>query len=96
MTTAEPPGGLGRRRFLRGAALAGAGLTTKRRRARRARLRGPAAAATAVAPFHGIHQASVIAAPAPHLRPRRPRRDRHKPRRTHRPAAHAHRPGPRR
>ncbi|ANP51338.1 deferrochelatase/peroxidase EfeB [Streptomyces griseochromogenes] len=47
--------GVGRRRFLRGAALAGAGLATG--------AAAPAAPTAAVAPFHGIHQASVIASP---------------------------------
>ncbi|WP_251096186.1 iron uptake transporter deferrochelatase/peroxidase subunit [Streptomyces sp. Caat 7-52] len=62
MTTAEPPEALGRRRFLRGAALTGAGLATS---AATPETTAPASAtaATAVAPFHGAHQASVIAAP---------------------------------
>ncbi|MFF7751602.1 iron uptake transporter deferrochelatase/peroxidase subunit [Streptomyces sp. NPDC007971] len=47
--------GVGRRRFLRGAALAGAGLATG--------AAAPAAPTAAVAPFHGGHQASVLAAP---------------------------------
>ncbi|GHE06295.1 iron uptake transporter deferrochelatase/peroxidase subunit [Streptomyces alanosinicus] len=62
MNSAERPDGLARRGFLRGAALAGAGLATS------------AAAPTAptatepgttdsVVPFHGVHQASAIAAP---------------------------------
>ncbi|MEU2305872.1 iron uptake transporter deferrochelatase/peroxidase subunit [Streptomyces misionensis] len=51
--------GLARRGFLRGAALAGAGLATS------AAAPGAAesGAANAVAPFHGPHQASAIAAP---------------------------------
>ncbi|MEU3986012.1 iron uptake transporter deferrochelatase/peroxidase subunit [Streptomyces sp. NPDC026672] len=56
----ERAGGVGRRGFLRGAALAGAGLAAGGAAA-------PATAASdarpAVAPFHGAHQASVIAAP---------------------------------
>ncbi|MEU5539820.1 iron uptake transporter deferrochelatase/peroxidase subunit [Streptomyces sp. NPDC020362] len=47
--------GVGRRRFLRGAALAGAGLATG--------AAAPAAPTATVAPFHGSHQASVLAAP---------------------------------
>ncbi|MGW4563473.1 iron uptake transporter deferrochelatase/peroxidase subunit [Streptomyces sp. NPDC004561] len=63
MSTAERPErseGLGRRRFLRGAALAGAGLATGA-----AAPEAPAATPTtaSVAPFHGEHQASATAAP---------------------------------
>ncbi|MEU6351896.1 iron uptake transporter deferrochelatase/peroxidase subunit [Streptomyces sp. NPDC047072] len=57
MSTTGRPGGVGRRGFLRGAALAGAGLTAG----------GAAAPASAVsgsiAPFHGVHQRSAIAPP---------------------------------
>ncbi|OIK28246.1 iron uptake transporter deferrochelatase/peroxidase subunit [Streptomyces malaysiense] len=59
MSTAERPSGLARRGFLRGAALAGAGLTT----GAAAPDPGTAGAKTALAPFHGVHQASAIAAP---------------------------------
>ncbi|MEU6511367.1 iron uptake transporter deferrochelatase/peroxidase subunit [Streptomyces sp. NPDC046942] len=52
------PGGLGRRGFLRGAALAGAGLATSA-----AAPAVPADGTPAIAPFHGVHQASAIAAP---------------------------------
>ncbi|MEU6773729.1 iron uptake transporter deferrochelatase/peroxidase subunit [Streptomyces sp. NPDC046759] len=56
--TAERPGGLARRGFLRGAALAGAGLAAS------AAAPGTTATTTAsMAPFHGVHQASAIAAP---------------------------------
>ncbi|MFH7334225.1 iron uptake transporter deferrochelatase/peroxidase subunit [Streptomyces sp. KHY 26] len=59
MSTAERPHGLARRGFLRGAALTGAGLATG--------AAAPGAATTeptaALAPFHGVHQASAIAAP---------------------------------
>ncbi|MFG3200787.1 iron uptake transporter deferrochelatase/peroxidase subunit [Streptomyces sp. NPDC048192] len=55
----ERTGGLARRGFLRGAALAGAGLATSA-----AAPGGTTAdAAAAIAPFHGVHQASAIAAP---------------------------------
>ncbi|MFH8342423.1 iron uptake transporter deferrochelatase/peroxidase subunit [Streptomyces sp. AM6-12] len=59
MSTAERPNTLARRGFLRGAALAGAGLATS------AAAPEPAAGApaSALAPFHGVHQASAIAAP---------------------------------
>ncbi|MFK0137194.1 iron-dependent peroxidase [Streptomyces sp. S816] len=60
MSTAERHHGLARRGFLRGAALAGAGLATSAA----APDPGPAAEApSALAPFHGVHQASAIAAP---------------------------------
>ncbi|MEU3420716.1 iron uptake transporter deferrochelatase/peroxidase subunit [Streptomyces murinus] len=60
MSTAERHHGLARRGFLRGAALAGAGLATSAA----APDPGPAAEAPyALAPFHGVHQASTIAAP---------------------------------
>ncbi|MEU6366779.1 iron uptake transporter deferrochelatase/peroxidase subunit [Streptomyces sp. NPDC046931] len=59
MTTPPPPSGVGRRGFLRGAALAGAGLAAGGAAA-------PAGAdgtvAPPVAPFHGPHQQSVLAA----------------------------------
>ncbi|MEU9481448.1 iron uptake transporter deferrochelatase/peroxidase subunit [Streptomyces sp. NPDC048191] len=58
MSTGERPDGLGRRGFLRGAALTGAGLATS--------AAAPSTVATtpaSVAPFHGVHQASAIAAP---------------------------------
>lgn len=60
MNTAQRPHGPARRGFLRGAALAGAGLATGA-----AAPAGPTASATAtaVAPFHGAHQASVTAVP---------------------------------
>ncbi|MFJ9930346.1 MULTISPECIES: iron uptake transporter deferrochelatase/peroxidase subunit [Streptomyces] len=51
--------GLARRGFLRGAALAGAGLAGSAA----APVAAESGAANAVAPFHGPHQASVIAAP---------------------------------
>ncbi|MFF7122190.1 MULTISPECIES: iron uptake transporter deferrochelatase/peroxidase subunit [unclassified Streptomyces] len=50
MSGTDRPGAVGRRGFLRGAALAGAGLAT-----------GAAAPTAAVVPFHGTHQASVLA-----------------------------------
>ncbi|MFG2123443.1 iron uptake transporter deferrochelatase/peroxidase subunit [Streptomyces sp. NPDC048710] len=50
MSGTDRPDGVGRRGFLRGAALAGAGLAT-----------GAAAPTAAVVPFHGAHQASVLA-----------------------------------
>ncbi|KUN09733.1 peroxidase [Streptomyces yokosukanensis] len=59
MSSTERPDGVGRRRFLRGAALAGAGLATSAA----APAAAPATAADALAPFHGVHQASAIAAP---------------------------------
>ncbi|MEU3536085.1 iron uptake transporter deferrochelatase/peroxidase subunit [Streptomyces murinus] len=60
MSIAERHHGLARRGFLRGAALAGAGLATSAA----APDPGPAAEApSALAPFHGVHQASAIAAP---------------------------------
>ncbi|MEU3028422.1 iron uptake transporter deferrochelatase/peroxidase subunit [Streptomyces incarnatus] len=59
MSTAERPHGLARRGFLRGAALAGAGLATSAA----APDPGTAEAASALAPFHGVHQAAAIAAP---------------------------------
>ncbi|MER8056445.1 MULTISPECIES: iron uptake transporter deferrochelatase/peroxidase subunit [unclassified Streptomyces] len=59
MSTAERPHGLARRGFLRGAALAGAGLATSAA----APDPGTAEAASVVAPFHGVHQAAAIAAP---------------------------------
>ncbi|MCE3033756.1 iron uptake transporter deferrochelatase/peroxidase subunit [Streptomyces sp. CMSTAAHL-2] len=60
MSTAERHHGLARRGFLRGAALAGAGLATSAA----APDPGPAAEApSTLAPFHGVHQASAIAAP---------------------------------
>ncbi|MFC9927746.1 iron uptake transporter deferrochelatase/peroxidase subunit [Streptomyces sp. NPDC127190] len=55
-----PADGLGRRRFLRGAALAGAGLATGAAAPAAPEAAAPAAA---LAPFHGPHQASAIAAP---------------------------------
>ncbi|MFF4896313.1 iron uptake transporter deferrochelatase/peroxidase subunit [Streptomyces sp. NPDC001068] len=62
MSSQEKPGrsGVGRRGFLRGAALAGAGLTAG---GAAAPLTATAAATPAVAPFHGARQRSVIAAP---------------------------------
>ncbi|SCF74655.1 deferrochelatase/peroxidase EfeB [Streptomyces sp. DconLS] len=59
MSTAERHHGLARRGFLRGAALAGAGLATSAA----APDPGPTEAPSALAPFHGVHQASAIAAP---------------------------------
>ncbi|WP_327229493.1 iron uptake transporter deferrochelatase/peroxidase subunit [Streptomyces murinus] len=59
MSTAERHHGLARRGFLRGAALAGAGLATSAA----APDPGTAEAPSALAPFHGVHQASAIAAP---------------------------------
>lgn len=62
MSASTTTGGVGRRGFLRGAALAGAGLAT-------GGAAGPstadsdAAGAPPVAPFHGLHQQSVIAVP---------------------------------
>ncbi|MEU9971484.1 iron uptake transporter deferrochelatase/peroxidase subunit [Streptomyces sp. NPDC051014] len=53
-------GRVGRRGFLRGAALAGAGLAAG---GASAPVTGPDAAAPAVAPFHGARQLSAIAAP---------------------------------
>ncbi|MGW3208057.1 iron uptake transporter deferrochelatase/peroxidase subunit [Streptomyces sp. NPDC001135] len=50
--------GLGRRRFLRGAALAGAGLASSA-----AAPDSAAGTGSEIAPFHGVHQASVLAAP---------------------------------
>ncbi|MFS4093840.1 iron uptake transporter deferrochelatase/peroxidase subunit [Streptomyces sp. AF1A] len=61
MSTAERPErreGLGRRGFLRGAALAGAGLATSA-----AAPEAPGTSSAPVAPFHGVHQASAIEAP---------------------------------
>jgi deferrochelatase/peroxidase EfeB len=61
VSTAERPErreGLGRRGFLRGAALAGAGLATSA-----AAPEAPGSTTASVAPFHGVHQASAIAAP---------------------------------
>ncbi|MFI9808490.1 iron uptake transporter deferrochelatase/peroxidase subunit [Streptomyces sp. NPDC052301] len=58
MSDAERADGPGRRRFLRGAALAGAGLAMSA-----AAPNPPDGTAQAVAPFHGVHQASAIAAP---------------------------------
>ncbi|ASN28131.1 deferrochelatase/peroxidase EfeB [Streptomyces pluripotens] len=58
MNTAGRPEGLARRGFLRGAALTGAGLATGA-----AAPGTPAGPANAVAAFHGVHQASAIAAP---------------------------------
>lgn len=58
MSGAERSAGLGRRRFLRGAALAGAGLATSA-----AAPAGTAGTAPTIAPFHGVHQASAIASP---------------------------------
>ncbi|MEV7320513.1 iron uptake transporter deferrochelatase/peroxidase subunit [Streptomyces sp. NPDC093970] len=62
MSSQERPGrsGVGRRGFLRGAALAGAGLTAG---GAAAPLTATAAATPPVAPFHGARQRSVIAAP---------------------------------
>ncbi|MGW0765597.1 iron uptake transporter deferrochelatase/peroxidase subunit [Streptomyces sp. NPDC002676] len=60
MSSQEPTGGVARRGFLRGAALAGAGLAAGGAAAP-ATQPGPNAAP--VAPFHGVHQASVLAAP---------------------------------
>ncbi|GGU97194.1 iron-dependent peroxidase [Streptomyces filipinensis] len=57
-SSAGRPDGLGRRRFLRGAALAGAGLATGA-----AAPDGTPGAGPALAAFHGVHQASAIAAP---------------------------------
>lgn len=52
-------GGVGRRRFLRGAALAGAGLAA----GGAATPAGTSADGPPIAPFHGTHQQSAIAAP---------------------------------
>ncbi|MFF4489875.1 iron uptake transporter deferrochelatase/peroxidase subunit [Streptomyces sp. NPDC001544] len=52
-------GGVGRRRFLRGAALAGAGLAA----GGAATPTGASADRPTIAPFHGTHQQSAIAAP---------------------------------
>ncbi|WP_078883958.1 iron uptake transporter deferrochelatase/peroxidase subunit [Streptomyces sp. NRRL S-340] len=64
---AAPRGGVARRRFLRGAALAGAGLASGGAAASGTGAdlaAGPAGPALpAVAPFHGPHQQSVLAAP---------------------------------
>ncbi|MGW0883437.1 iron uptake transporter deferrochelatase/peroxidase subunit [Streptomyces sp. NPDC002671] len=60
MSAQEPTGGVARRGFLRGAALAGAGLAAGGAAAP-ATQPGPDAAPAA--PFHGVHQASVLAAP---------------------------------
>ncbi|MFF7355812.1 iron uptake transporter deferrochelatase/peroxidase subunit [Streptomyces filipinensis] len=57
-SSAGRPDGLGRRRFLRGAALAGAGLATSA-----AAPDGTAGAGPALTAFHGVHQASAVAAP---------------------------------
>ncbi|MFR9795037.1 iron uptake transporter deferrochelatase/peroxidase subunit [Streptomyces sp. MS06] len=54
-------GGVGRRGFLRGAALAGAGLAAGG--ASPPPSAGAAAAASAMPPFHGVHQGCVTAAP---------------------------------
>lgn len=59
MSSDGRPAGPGRRGFLRGAALAGAGLATSAAAAPRT----TATATNAVAPFHGVHQASAIATP---------------------------------
>lgn len=61
MSAAERPGGVGRRGFLRGAALASAGLAAGGAAA--APADGPSTGDTPPAPFHGVHQASVLAAP---------------------------------
>ncbi|GHI03909.1 peroxidase [Streptomyces cellostaticus] len=58
MSGENRPGTVGRRRFLHGAALAGAGLATGA-----AAPTAAVAPAAAVAPFHGPHQASVLAPP---------------------------------
>ncbi|MGN5381689.1 iron uptake transporter deferrochelatase/peroxidase subunit [Streptomyces lasalocidi] len=59
MSGAGRPDGLARRGFLRGAALAGAGLATSGAAAPQT----AAATTDTIAPFHGVHQASAIAAP---------------------------------
>jgi deferrochelatase/peroxidase EfeB len=58
VSTAERPEGLGRRGFLRGAALAGAGLATSA-----AAPDSTAETSPAIAAFHGVHQASALASP---------------------------------
>ncbi|MGV9249207.1 iron uptake transporter deferrochelatase/peroxidase subunit [Streptomyces sp. NPDC003710] len=60
MTTPPPTSGVGRRGFLRGAALAGAGLAAG---GAAAPVGGEGTVAPSVAPFHGPHQQSVLAAP---------------------------------
>ncbi|WP_225829688.1 iron uptake transporter deferrochelatase/peroxidase subunit [Streptomyces sp. NK08204] len=60
MSASQPSGAVARRGFLRGAALAGAGLATGGAAAPATQ---GASAAVPVAPFHGVHQASVLAAP---------------------------------
>ncbi|MCW7942867.1 peroxidase [Streptomyces hygroscopicus] len=62
MTTSPRTSGVGRRGFLRGAALAGAGLTTGGASAPAAG-DGPGADTPPIVPFHGAHQQSVLAAP---------------------------------
>ncbi|WNM32936.1 iron uptake transporter deferrochelatase/peroxidase subunit [Streptomyces sp. Li-HN-5-11] len=65
-TTRQTGPGVGRRGFLRGAALAGAGLAAGGAAAPAGGTAGDTgspAAATALAPFHGPHQQSVLAAP---------------------------------
>ncbi|WP_079060592.1 iron uptake transporter deferrochelatase/peroxidase subunit [Streptomyces bungoensis] len=61
MSAAERAGGVGRRGFLRGAALASAGLAAGGAAAPTAA--EPSTGDTPLAPFHGVHQASVLASP---------------------------------
>ncbi|MGW3360751.1 iron uptake transporter deferrochelatase/peroxidase subunit [Streptomyces bungoensis] len=61
MSAPEQAGGVGRRGFLRGAALASAGLAAGGAAA--APADGPSTGGTPLAPFHGAHQASVLAPP---------------------------------
>ncbi|MFE9608861.1 iron uptake transporter deferrochelatase/peroxidase subunit [Streptomyces sp. NPDC006012] len=68
MSTADGTDGVGRRRFLRGAALAGAGLAAGGAAAAVPATASDATAGTgteasSVVPFHGVHQQSVIAPP---------------------------------
>ncbi|MFL4907026.1 iron uptake transporter deferrochelatase/peroxidase subunit [Streptomyces sp. MMS24-I2-30] len=66
MSTAEGTDGVGRRRFLRGAALAGAGLAAGGAAAAVPATASDATAGTGASPvvaFHGVHQQSVIAPP---------------------------------
>ncbi|MGW3289958.1 iron uptake transporter deferrochelatase/peroxidase subunit [Streptomyces sp. NPDC001002] len=64
--TGQPAGGVGRRRFLRGAALAGAGLAAGGAASPTAATgtgTGTGGDTSAIAPFHGVRQQSAIAKP---------------------------------